>query len=107
MAAASAFPACGDSTESVGSDADGLARFPQGVAAGDPKQTTVILWTRVVNVGSSPVDMPLQLEVALDAGFSRLVVEKDGLFATVAHDNCIKVRVKALTAATTYYYRFS
>ena len=36
VAAASAFPACGDSTESVGSDADGLARFPQGVASGDP-----------------------------------------------------------------------
>ncbi len=107
MAAASAFPACGDSTESVGSDADGLARFPQGVASGDPKQTTVILWTRVVNVGSSPVDMPLRLEVALDAGFTRLVVKKDGLVATVAHDDCIKVRVKNLTAATTYFYRFS
>ncbi|HEY1333264.1 MAG TPA: alkaline phosphatase D family protein [Myxococcaceae bacterium] len=107
MAAASAFPACGDSTESVGSDADGLARFPQGVASGDPKQTTVILWTRVVNVGSSPVDMPLRLEVALDAGFTRLVVEKEGLVATVAHDSCIKVRVKNLTAATTYFFRFS
>ena len=107
VAAASAFPACGDSTESVGSDADGLARFPQGVASGDPRQTTVILWTRVVNVGSSPVDLPLRLEVALDEGFTRLVVEKDGLTATVAHDGCIKVRVKGLTAATTYYYRFS
>jgi len=107
MAAASAFPACGDSTESVGSDADGLARFPQGVASGDPKQTTVILWTRVVIVGSSPVDLPLRLDVALDAGFTRMVVEKEGLVATVAHDGCIKVRVKNLTAATTYYYRFS
>ena len=107
MAAASAFPACGDSTESVGSDADGLTRFPQGVASGDPKQTTVILWTRVVNVGSSPVDLPLRLDVALDAGFTRMVVEKEGLVATVAHDGCIKVRVKNLTAATTYYYRFS
>src|SRR4029079_1125485 len=107
MAAASAFPACGDSTESVGSDADGLARFPQGVASGDPKQTTVILWTRVVNVGSSPVDLPLRLDVALDAGFTRMVVEKEGLVATMAHDGCIKVRVQNLTAATTYYYRFS
>jgi alkaline phosphatase D len=107
LAASSTFPACGDSTESVGSDSDGLARFPQGVASGDPKQTTIILWTRVVNVGSSPVDLPLRLEVALDAGFTRLVVEKNDLTATVAHDSCIKVRVKGLTAATTYYYRFS
>jgi len=106
MAAASAFPACGDST-TTGSTADGLARFPQGVASGDPKQTTLILWTRVVNVGSSLVDLPLRLEVALDSEFSRLVVEKNDLIATAAHDGCIKVRVKNLTAATTYYYRFS
>ena len=107
MAAATTLPACGDSTETVGSDADGLARFPQGVASGDPRQTTVILWTRVVNVGSSPVDLPLRLEVALDSAFSQLVVQKDDLTATVAHDGCIKVRVKGLTAATTYHYRFS
>jgi len=107
MAAASAFPACGDSDVIVGTDAEGLARFPQGVASGDPKQNTVILWTRVVNVGSSPVDLPLRLEVALDSGFNQLVVLKDDLPATVAHDSCIKVRVKGLTAATTYYYRFS
>jgi len=107
MAAASAIPACGDSGEMIGSDADGLARFPQGVASGDPRQTTVILWTRVVNVGSSPVDLPLRLEVALDSKFTQLVVQKDDLAATVAHDGCIKVRVKGLSAATTYYYRFS
>ena len=107
MAAASALPACGDNTEIIGSAADGLARFPQGVASGDPKQTTIILWTRVVNVGSSPVDLPLRLEVALDSEFSHLVVEKNDLVATVAHDGCIKVRVKNLTAATNYYYRFS
>ena len=107
MAAASAFPACGDSTESVGSDADGLARFPQGVASGDPKQTTFTTRVQRMTVGSSPVDLPLRLDVALDAGFTRMVVEKEGLVATVAHDGCIKVRVKNLTAATTYYYRFS
>jgi len=106
MAAASAFPACSDSITS-GTGAEGLARFPQGVASGDPKQTTVILWTRVVNVGSIPVDLPLRLEVALDSGFSQLVVQKDDLTATVAHDSCIKVRVKGLKAATTYFYRFS
>ncbi len=107
MAAASALPACGDNTEIIGSAADGLARFPQGVASGDPKQTTIILWTRVVNVGSSPVDLPLRLEVALDSEFGHLVVNKSDLVATTAHDGCIKVRVKGLTAATTYYYRFS
>ena len=107
MAAASAFPACSDSEESTGSDAEGLARFPQGVASGDPKQNTVILWTRVVNVGSSPVDLPLRLEVAVDADFTQLLVQKDDLTATVAHDGCIKVRLKRLSPGSTYYYRFS
>ncbi|HEY1904739.1 MAG TPA: alkaline phosphatase D family protein, partial [Myxococcaceae bacterium] len=106
MAAASAFPACNPDV-GPGTDAEGLARFPQGIASGDPKQTTVILWTRVVNVGSVPVDLPLRLDVAKDAKFSQLVVERDGLTATASHDGCIKVRVKGLTPATTYYYRFS
>src|SRR5215472_7574804 len=106
LGAASAFPAC-STEEKLGTDAEGLQRFPQGVASGDPRQATVILWTRVVNVGRSPVDLPLRLEVALDSGFSQLVVEKDDLAATAAHDGCIKVRVKGLKAATTYYYRFS
>jgi len=106
LGAASAFPAC-NSEETLGTDAEGLQRFPQGVASGDPRQNTVILWTRVVNFGRGPVDLPLRLEVALDSGFSQLVVERDGLVATAAHDGCIKVRVKGLQAATTYYYRFS
>ena len=106
MAAASAFPAC-ESGESIGTDAEGLARFPLGVASGDPRQNTVILWTRVVNAGSSPVDLPLRLEVATDNTFTQLVVQKDDLTATVAHDGCIKVRVKRLSPGSTYYYRFS
>ena len=47
LGAASAFPAC-STEEKIGTDAEGLQRFPQGVASGDPRQATVILWTRVV-----------------------------------------------------------
>jgi alkaline phosphatase D len=107
LGAASAFPACSDGGETIGSDADGVLRFPQGVASGDPRQNTVILWTRVVNVGSAPVDLPLRLEVAVDTEFTQLVVQKDDLTATAAHDGCIKVRVKRLGPGSTYYYRFS
>ncbi len=107
MAAASAFPACGDNEEEIGSDTEALKRFPQGVASGDPRPNTVILWTRMVNVGSVPLDLPLRLEVALDADFHQLVVQREGLTATAAHDGCIKVRLKQLSPGTTYYYRFS
>jgi len=107
MAAASAFPACGDGGEEIGTEADATLRFPQGVASGDPRQNTVVLWTRVVNAGRTPVDLPLRLEVAVDPDFTQLVVQKDDLPATLAHDGCIKVRVKRLSPASTYYYRFS
>ncbi len=106
LGAASAFTGCGDEGETTGGADETARRFPQGVASGDPRQATVILWTRALNPGSTG-DLALRLEVALDSAFSRLVVQKDGLTATAAHDGCIKVRVKGLTAATTYYYRFS
>ena len=109
LGAASVLPGCGSDNnegEQIGSAEESARRFPQGVASGDPRQTTVILWTRALNPASSG-DVTLRLEVALDSGFSRLVVQRDGLPATLAHDNCIKVRLKGLTAATTYYYRFS
>ena len=106
LGAASAFPGCGDEEETIGGADETAKRFPQGVASGDPRQTTVILWTRALNPGS-PGDVPLRLEVALDKDFAQLVVQKDGLPATAAHDGCTKVRLKGLTAATTYYYRFS
>src|SRR5215470_8442821 len=83
MAAASTLPACND-TEGPGNTSESMKRFPQGVASGDPKQTTVILWTRAVNVGSSAVDLPLRLEVAKDSSFGQLLVQKDGLTATAA-----------------------
>jgi len=106
LGAASAFPGCGETPGEVNaSDEESALRFPQGVASGDPHQTTVILWTRAVSGAAG--DIPLRLEVARDQGFTQLVVLREDLPATAAHDGCIKVRVKGLTAATTYYYRFS
>jgi len=109
LGAASAFPGCGDEPapgETAGSDAENAARFPHSVASGDPRQTTVILWTRAVQPGGTG-DLSLRLEMALDAGFTQLIVQKDGLPATAVHDGCLKVRVKGLSPATVYHYRFS
>ncbi len=107
LAASSALPACSDGGETLGSDAEAAARFPLGVASGDPRQSTVILWTRAMDPGAAPADLPLRLEVALDSGFTQLLVQGEDLVATAAHDGCIKVRVKGLRPATTYFYRFS
>src|SRR5207342_1369070 len=91
LGAASAFPGCSDGGEKNGSGEENARRFPLGVASGDPRQTTVILWTRALNPGTTG-DVTLRLEVATDSAFTRFVVQKEGLPATAAHDGCIKVR---------------
>ncbi|MBD8524467.1 alkaline phosphatase D family protein [Pseudomarimonas arenosa] len=78
------------------------ARYPQGVASGDPRPNAVLVWTRVsglVNIGT------LRLQVATDSGFSQLLVNSD-FGVSDASDHCLKVRVIGLNPGTTYYYRF-
>ena len=102
--------ACGSSDESVRS-LDPAQVFPQSLASGDPRPTSVILWTRVVDREHADSDLQLTLELALDATFTQRV-SLDGaasrqLLARAAFDHCVKTRVEGLTPATEYYYRFS
>ncbi len=78
-------------------------RFPQSVASGDPKPTSVVLWTRVEAGGSA--DVALRLQVATDAAFKELVVDSE-VSAAADHDHCLKVKVVDLAPYTTYHYRF-
>ena len=82
--------------------------FPQSVGSGDPKQNSVILWTRVEDVspGNTVQDIALRLQVSADKRFLDLVIDRDGLLAEAAHDNCIKVKVVDLEPGTVYFYRF-
>ncbi|MEC9072819.1 MAG: alkaline phosphatase D family protein, partial [Myxococcota bacterium] len=101
-----------DGTDPVGEPEDGTpvdgARFPQGIASGDPSSTSVILWTRLglIEDGDGSVD----LEMALDPGFTELLAQGEGtqttLVAEAIFDHCVKVRMEGLEAGTTYYYRF-
>lgn len=75
--------------------------FPQSVASGDPRPDRVLLWTRV----APPAPVTLRLQVAEDAGFERMRVDRV-LGAVDGSDGCIKVRVEGLAPATTYHYRF-
>ncbi len=80
------------------------AFFPQSIASGDPKPTSVILWTRVADVNRSG-DLPIQLQVARDMAFNNMLV--DTAFTALAnHDGCIKVKIINLAPNTVYYYRF-
>ncbi|MBI2381461.1 MAG: alkaline phosphatase D family protein [Gammaproteobacteria bacterium] len=78
--------------------------FPQSVASGDPRPSSVILWTRIVDAGRSG-DIPLTLQLAADAGFTTVLGSFD-LTAFAEADYTLKVRVGSLPADFRFYYRF-
>ena len=88
----------------------GEAFFPQSLASGDPKASSVILWTRVEDAEQGASDLSLTLQVALDGDFSQLVQLDGGtdlvVTAEAAFDHCVKVKLTSLDAATQYFYRF-
>jgi alkaline phosphatase D len=80
------------------------ASFAQGVASGDPKPDSVVLWTRVDGAnGADPVNVTVQ--VAADDAFSRLLVN-DTIEADPSWDYTVRHKVMGLDPATTYFYRF-
>ena len=77
--------------------------FPQSVASGDPRPDRVLLWTR--SPGEHGADVALSLQVADDAQFLQLRVERD-LLARAGADHCLRVRVQGLRPGHRYFYRF-
>ncbi len=103
-AAAVPFSGCGSDDDGGGSAADPDAEFPQGLASGDPKPDSVILWTRAVPV-SGTGSVKVRYEVAVDDAFTSLVAEGT---VTTSEESDWTVRIKpvGLAAYTQYYYRF-
>ncbi len=87
-------------------EAEGRAFFPQSVASGDPRQDSVVLWTRAVDPERPDDDVTLVLEVATDEGFKSRVLELGELRTTSAHDHTLKVKVRNLQPRMRYFYRF-
>lgn len=85
----------------------GAQFFPQSVASGDPRPSSVVVWTRVE---STDPTTELRLQVARDESFTELValngVPELTLVASSDHDHCIKARLTDLSPGQTYYYRF-
>ena len=78
-------------------------RFRQGILSGDPTPNGITLWTKVDGVGGRG---SVELEVARDRGFRRVVARK--LIPTSGSiDHAVKARVGGLKAHEQYYYRFS
>ena len=76
--------------------------FAHGVASGDPRTTSVVLWTRVTT------DVPEQAvtwQLARNAAFSDLV-RSDEVVASAEADHTVKVIPEGLESGAPYYYRF-
>ncbi|HET7505785.1 MAG TPA: alkaline phosphatase D family protein, partial [Kofleriaceae bacterium] len=108
-------PGCGDNlkpgggpdgggNDGPGGDPAGTFKFPQGVASGDPRATSVVLWTRVVR-GTETTAVAVRVQVSSDTDFMTIVADKH-LTATLDSDHTVRVLVTGLAPATTYYYRF-
>jgi len=95
-----------DAPQGAGPVEDGKEYFPQSVASGDPRPTSVVLWTRIEDSELAGKDATLTLEVSKTEDFKALVATKSQLPAAAANDGTLKVKVQGLTSRTTYYYRF-
>ncbi|MEX3941077.1 alkaline phosphatase [Paraburkholderia sp. BR10937] len=91
----------------------GRYRFPQGLASGDPRERSVVFWTRCVAVpddasnraGGDASTIPLRLEVSTRPDFPALVASVP-LSALATYDFTVRAKVTGLSPKTPYYYRF-
>ncbi|MDB5669845.1 MAG: phosphodiesterase [Alphaproteobacteria bacterium] len=77
--------------------------YPEGVASGDPDSHSVILWTRRPFAAGDRHD--LRVEVALDAGFDRVVASASAPVLAASDWTC-RALVGGLKPSTYYWYRF-
>jgi alkaline phosphatase D len=73
--------------------------FTHGVASGEPRQRSVMLWTRYAGGGR------IHWQVSRTADFRRIVAEGDAV-AEPDHDYCVKPVVTGLEPNRWYHYRF-
>jgi alkaline phosphatase D len=80
------------------------ARFPEGVASGDPTPDGVILWTRCPSSAERPLPK-VKVEVAEDSEFKRVVARANAKMSADTDWTC-RVLVAGLKPAREYWYRF-
>ncbi len=79
-------------------------RFPQGIASGDPRANSVVLWTRALP-GDGRSTHNISIEVALDDDFNSLVLQQT-YEVSEQSDFTLNVIVEDLQPNAFYYYRF-
>ncbi|HET6175940.1 MAG TPA: alkaline phosphatase D family protein [Candidatus Sulfotelmatobacter sp.] len=79
--------------------------FPEGVASGDPDNTSVLLWTRRPPNGANSASK-LNVEVAEDEKFTRVVATASAPVSAACDWTC-RVLVAGLKPSCVYWYRFA
>jgi alkaline phosphatase D len=82
----------------------GAKGFTHNVASGEPGPHSMLLWTRYLPPAGSN-DVTLQVEMALDRAFTRVVAGASVRTGSY-RDWTAKLTVDGLQPATTYWYRF-
>jgi alkaline phosphatase D len=79
--------------------------YPEGVASGDPRHDSVLLWTRRPPLNGEAAKR-LTVDVAEDEGFTRVVATAQARL-TGASDWTCRVLAAGLEPARVYWYRFT
>lgn len=80
--------------------------FAHGIASGDPRADSVILWTRLTpeNVNGGPVILTWKMSETTDFA---TITAQGATEANVAKNWAVKVEATGLKAGTQYFYQFS
>ncbi|MFL6695963.1 MAG: alkaline phosphatase D family protein [Vitreoscilla sp.] len=79
--------------------------FDQGVASGDPRDTSVVFWTRCVRADGAAETIPVHLQVSTTADFATYVGQVT-MTTDAQWDNTLRAKLTGLPANTLLYYRF-
>ena len=103
VSASAGLAACGGSEPDTSAPKDSFS-FPLGVASGDPKDTSIVFWTRCLSAtGLEPV--PVRLDISTTSTFDSMAAAVE-LSATRQYDFTVRAKVTNLAPGTRYYYRF-
>ena len=103
VSATASLAACGSSDPDT-TVPKGSFLFPLGVASGDPKDTSIVFWTRCLST-KGVENVPVRLEVSASSTFDGIAAVAD-LSATRQYDFTVRAKVTGLNPDTRYYYRF-
>ena len=78
-------------------------KFADGVIAGDPGTSSIMLWTRVDGIEKAGT---VELEVATDKAFKKVVARKN-VKTSAKINHAVKAKVTNLKPHEEYYYRFA